>query len=168
MTANKAKPKKLSDYFIDNDARENGGWVRDVDGHPGVEIKTRAYGGKAATVFRDDLVRQRPAHLIEGSDEFKAAAKDDPTGHARELTELRTLEGSKVLEFCVQDWKGLPIPFSEQNLHIVCSRPEAVPLRGLLLSAALGVGALKEDDDQDAARLKNFVAGLGISFEPAS
>lgn len=158
------KPVPLGNLFQDVEARENGGWVTNVDNMDGVDVKTRGWTSDYANKVRDDLIRARPPHLIEGTDEFIAAKATNPVAHKREVDDADTSERRTVLKALILDWRNLGgIPYSENNLNIICFREEANGFRNILITAALQVGSMRHV--QDEARLKNFVAGLGISFD---
>lgn len=155
----------LDQLFIDQKAIEEGEWVGDMKDAPGVRVKTRGWNCAAAQARRTELLEQRPAHLVEGSDEFAEAKESDPVGHAKQLSEVNKQERSTVLkEILILDWDGLGgIPFSPQNLEVICANEGAMPARAILLNAALKCGDMR--GKREEAQLKNFVAGLGISFD---
>lgn len=154
----------LDALFLDRKAIEEGDWIDGIPGAEGVKVLTRGWNCADAIALRDRLTAARPRHLIEGSDEFAAAAKDDPVAHDRVLMDANKSDRSKVLMLVIKGWNGLGgIPFTERNLEVICTNDDAMPARQILLNAALRCGQLK--GSREEAQLKNFVAGLGISFE---
>lgn len=171
MTENKADAKiegiGLDALFMDREAIEAGEWVKDLPGFPGVEVLTRGWNCAEAIAMRDLQMKMRDPRLIEGTDEYEAATKGDKLAHERELQRQIKEERSELLiRVLIKDWRGLAgIPFSENNLRIICTNDNALVARQALLNAALKCGQLK--GSRDEAQLKNFVAGLGISFDLA-
>lgn len=170
MTENIAlKGIGLDALFVDRDAVENGAWVEEIPGADGVKVLTKGWNCAEAIAMRDVQMTMRPPHLIDGTEEFDAAKKADPVGQQRQLTELQKRERAELLSrVLIKDWSGLGgIPFSQGNLDVICSNEAAMPARGVLFSAALKCGNMR--GSREEAQLKNFVAGLGISFDsPAS
>ena len=155
----------LDQLFTDQQAIEEGEWVSEIKDAPGVRVKTKGWNCAAAQARRAELTEQRPPHLIEGSEEFEAAQLADSAGHKKQLAEVNKKERSIILkEVLILDWEGLGgIPFSAHNLDVICTREDAMPARAILLSAAIACGDMR--GKREEAQLKNFVAGLGISFD---
>ena len=152
-----------SDLFVDADKRQNGDWVP-VPGFPTAKIRVKSWASTVAQSASARLMEQRPQHLIEGTDQFDAAQKIDKAAHREDLMARTRYERREVLKELVLDWDGFAgIPFSQKNLAKVCEDENAAPFRDILFSASLSVGKLT--DDGGGERLKNFVAGLGISFD---
>lgn len=155
----------LDALFVDRKAIEEGDWVDKIPGADGVRVLTRGWNCADAIALRDKLTAARDRSLIDGTDEFEAAAKADPVAHNRAVMEAQKADRSKILMLVIKGWEGLGgIPFTPRNLEVICTNDDAMPARQILLNAAILCGQLK--GSREEAQLKNFVAGLGISFEP--
>lgn len=169
MTTEKKKLEgvSLDALMIDSKAVENGDWVKEIDGAPGAQVHTKGWNCAESMALRAELISARPPHLIEGSDEYEEAKKADPGGHAQQMTEVNRRERGEVLKVIVMDWKGLGgIPFNSQNLNTVCEKDEFIPMRNILMNAALTVGDMRKRREDE--QVKNFAVGLGISFDSAA
>lgn len=155
----------LEQLFMNTAAIEDGEWVENIDGAPGVKVFTKGWNCAEAVAYREAQLRRRPADLIENTDEFEEAQKADPVDHRLRLNEVVRRERAELLrDVLIKGWANLGgIPFTPGNLAALCDQDAALPARQILLNAALQCGRFRTD--REDAQLKNFVAGLGIKFD---
>lgn len=161
MTTDQKPKAKLSSLFFNDEEKQKGGWVDLPDG---VRVKAIGWTSAFAEQVKEDLLKKRPVDLIPGSDEFMAAAKANPIEHARKVRDAETEDRRETLASLITGWENFAgIPFSEQNLRVICTKDAAQGARDLLFQATFDVGKFKAGSDEGA--VKNFVAGLGINFD---
>lgn len=152
-----------ADLFLNDAARQNGDWIA-VPDFPNARVHTRGWGSTASQLAHQRFLEERPPHLVDGTDQFETARKLDKAAHDADIAARARFERRQILKELVLGWTGFAgIPFSKANLDVICDNENAAPFRDLLFNASLKVGQLKDEGDAD--RLKNFVAGLGISFD---
>lgn len=155
----------LEQLFMNTTAIEDGEWIEDIDGAPGVKVFTKGWNCAEAVAYRETQLRQRPADLIENTEEFEAAQKSDAVDHRLRLNEVLRRERANLLrDVLIKGWANFGgIPFTPSNLAAICDEDAAMPARQILLNAALQCGRFRTN--REDAQLKNFVAGLGIKFD---
>ncbi len=135
---------KISTVKLDVNAIEEGEWVEDIGGWPGVRIKTRGLNNSKA-----DRMQVKAVSRVS----FSARRNDEARAQLTQDLGKRTL-----YETCILDWDGFedddgnPIPYSLEQCKEWCTKPEFRAIRDLFTEAASMVGQAEADAREEATK----------------
>ncbi|MCP1200053.1 hypothetical protein [Notoacmeibacter sp. MSK16QG-6] len=133
---------KLSDLKRDSRAIQEGGWIDNLPGMPGLRLKVRGYRSPAYRRVRARLLRDLPRE--------KQIPMIDPVDEDR-------IEGEALADGILVDWDGIDgedgksLPYSAETARTLLTDPDYEALRAAVQLAAAQMGErLASTEEADA------------------